>query len=171
MLLLVGMSDEIPTGVPAQGGNKKLLLSVLAFNVLLAGGLGYQVVLGQKNRDADKQHAGANKTVKAEPEGQEFGPIIDVGSLVANIGGADSQHYVKVTLHVEAINEDAKEAVEAAVVPIRSDALLYLSGVPIGGQSTQGAMRSITADLQLRVIKMLGKKRVRRVYFSEFVFQ
>jgi len=171
VLFSLGMSDELPAAAPPQGGNKKLLLAVLAFNALIAAGLGYQVVMGQKSQQADKHHAGEKKAVPTEPKVEEFGPIIDVGSLVANIGGPESQHYVKVTLHVEAVNEDAKEAVAAAVVPIRSDTLLYLSGIPVAGRSTQEEMRSISADVQKRLIKMLGKKRVRRVFFSEFVIQ
>ena len=168
VLLCFGMSDETPAGVPAQGGNKKLLIGVLVFNGLIAAGLGYQVVMGQKAGEAQAPHGAAKK---AEAAVKEFGPIIEIGTLVANVGTPEAQRYIKITMHVEAADEEAAKMVTSAIVPIRSDALLYLSGVTVSGQKTQDKMAIITADLQKHVTKLLGKKNVKRVYFSEFVIQ
>jgi flagellar FliL protein len=160
----VRMSDE-QTIAPTPTGNKKLLTVVLLFNVLIAVGLGYLVLNGQKGHAADKPAEEHGK----HPKG--FGPLVEVGSLVANLKGPDAAHYVKIALHVEAKDEEAKKHVEEAVVPIRSEALLYLSGMEIKDVAGQEKMRMIAKELQTRIGLMVGKDTVRRVFFSEFVIQ
>jgi flagellar basal body-associated protein FliL len=158
------MSEEAVV-VPAPGGNKKLLMAVLAFNVIIAGGLGYLVLYGQKGHAAEKPPEEHDKHAKG------FGPLVDVGSLVANLKGPDATHYLKVSLQVEATNEETKKNLEAAVVPIRSEALLYLSGMETKDVSGQDKMRAISQELQTRIAAMVGKDAVHRVFLSEWVIQ
>jgi flagellar protein FliL len=170
------------------GGNKMLLLMVLLFNVLIAGGLAYVVISGQqKQAAAPKAHAEGEEAAggeEAHAEGEEaepaaeghakkgaFGPLIDVGSFVANLGGPASKNYIKVALHVEAVNEESKATVEAAIVPIRSEALLFLSGITPDQAVGQEKIRALQDELLKRLTVLVGKKTIKRVYFSEFVVQ
>jgi flagellar FliL protein len=173
------------------GGNKMLLLIVLVVNVLIAGGLAYVVISNQKSAAAAA--AAAAKHGAAEGEGEEggegheaaaegeghaakgggkFGPLIEIGTFVANLTSANGQsRYAKVALHVEAVNEEAKVTLEAAVVPIRSESLLFLSGLSAEQVIGQEKIRQLQEDLQKRLTTLVGKNTVKRVYFSEFVVQ
>jgi flagellar FliL protein len=180
---------------PPGGGNKMLLLIVLVVNVLIAGGLAYVVISNQKTAaaaaaalSAKKEGGEAAEGEAAEGEaaeapaeeghaakkgaGGKFGPLIEIGTFVANLTSASGQsRYAKVALHVEATNEDAKTKVEAAVVPIRSEALLFLSGLSAEQVIGQEKIRQLQEDLQKRLGELVGKNVVKHVYFSEFVVQ
>lgn len=170
---------ETPAGGNAGGGsgggsNKVLLIVVLAFNVLIAAGLGYQVVIGQGKA--------ATGQIKGEEHGGEegkdgahaapkFGPLIEVGSMVANMSGPLSGHYAKVFVHVEATDDKAKALVEAALVPIRSECLLFFSSIEMKDATGQEQIRGLAEQLKVKLNELIGKETIRRVFFSEFVIQ
>jgi flagellar FliL protein len=183
------------------GGNKKLLIIVLAVNVLLAGGLGYFVISSRHAADAaaaaaaksaKKGHAKAEEGEgeghekggeEEEAEGEEgtgkdakhgrFGPLLDVGSFVANLASAPGQQprYAKVSLSAEALNEEAKVRVEAGLVPIKSEALMMLSSLKADDLTGQEKIRAVSDELLKRCNKLLGQKSIKKMYFSELVVQ
>ena len=172
-----------------------LLLVVLVFNVLIAGGLAYVVLSGQKNAAAAKPAGGHGEghgeEAEAEGGGEEheepaeeessghgkkssskFGPLVEVGTFVANLTAPNgASRYAKVGLHVEAANEDAKVKIEAAIVPIRNEALMYLSGLQADQAIGQEKIRALQEELLKRLTALVGRNTIRRVYFSEFVIQ
>lgn len=165
-----------------------LLLLVLVVNVLIAGGLAYVVISGQQKAAAPAKagedheaaaegHQGGEEEPAEEEsdghkKGAKFGPIVEIGVFVANLTAAGGgSRYAKVGLFVEAANEDAKAKVEAAVVPIRNEALMYLSGLNADQAIGQEKIRVLQEELQKRVVALLGKGTIKRLYFSEFVVQ
>lgn len=197
-----GMSEaaaaEKPAAAPAAGGggNKLLLLIVLVVNILIAGGLAFVVISGQKNAAAHaakaegeaegEGHEGGeaaaeegHESSEGEAEGghakkgsSKFGPLVEVGTFVANLQSATgASRYAKVALHVEAANEEAKAVVEAAVVPIRNEALVYLSGLQAEQVIGAGKIAFLQDELQKRMTAIFGKNVIKRVFFSEFVIQ
>ena len=184
---------EKPAAAPAPGGNKKLLLMVLIFNVLIAGGLVYLVLAGRSH--------GAEQPKKAEGHGEEaaeeghhekeeeeeeeeeapkhggsFGPLLEVGSFVANLAASAQNpsapaRYAKVSLFVEAKDEEAKAKVEAALVPIKAEALMFLSNAKPEDVIGPDKIKILSEELQKRIAALVGKKLIKRVYFSELVVQ
>lgn len=184
------------------GGNKKLLIIVLVVNVLLVGGLAYVVVSGRNQpapAPAAKAHASKEGDGEAEAEGEhedkgkeeepeaeesegekksskntgKFGPLLDVGTFVANLNMPPDQNarYAKVSLSVEALNEEAKARVEAALVPIRAEALMLFSNAKPEDVVGQEKITALGEELAKRANKLVGKKSIRKVYFSELVVQ
>jgi flagellar FliL protein len=156
-----------------------LLLVVLVFNVVIAGGLAYVVISGQKQAAAAARPAADGEEGEGHASGEDedghaagtFGPLIEVGSFVTNLGSPAAKSYIKVALSVEAVNEDAKAKVESAIVPIRSEALLFLSGITPEQAVGQAQIRALQDELLKRMTALVGKKTIKRVYFSEFVVQ
>ncbi|HKU36544.1 MAG TPA: flagellar basal body-associated FliL family protein [Polyangiales bacterium] len=102
----------------------------------------------------------------------KFGPLVEIGTFVANLTAAGgASRYAKVSLHVEAVSESAKERVDAARVPIRNEALLFLSGLQADQAIGQDKIRVLQEELLKRINALVGKNTVRRVYFAEFVIQ
>jgi flagellar FliL protein len=169
-----GQAAESPAasgggGAGGGGSNKALIIVVLVFNVLIAAGLGYQVLMGQAKGATGQIKAGDEHGKAAAPT--KFGPLIEVGSLVANLSGPLSGHYAKVFMHLEASDEKMKTRIEEALVPIRSEALLYLNGLDIKDASGQAQIRTMSEALKTRLNALIGTNTIRRVYFSEFVVQ
>lgn len=163
-----------------------LLLLVLVVNVLIAGGLAFVVISGQKNNAAPaaKHEEGEGHEAAAEGEaeaegghaakggGGKFGPLVEIGTFVANLTAPNGvSRYAKVTMFVEAFSEDAKTKVEAAVVPIKAESLLFLSGLQSDQVIGQEKIRGIQEDLLKKLTVLVGKNTVKHVWFSEFVVQ
>jgi flagellar FliL protein len=189
------------TEKPAGGGNKKLLLIVLVVNVLLAGGIGYFMLGRSHATDKSKsashksaeheggeEEAGEKEDAKEEEADEEeepkekeakhattgkFGPLLEIPSFVANLAqvGNGPGRYAKVSIAVEALNEEAKTRVEGALIPIRAEALLMISNAKPEDVIGQDKLLALSAELLKRVNKLLGKKSIKRVYFSELVVQ
>jgi flagellar FliL protein len=168
----------------AAGGSKKLLLAVLLFNVVIAGGLGYLVLSGRAHSEPKAKAAAGegHEAGEAEAEGDDkkdekagpkFGPLLEVGSFVANLANPNQGpgRYAKVTLYIEATDEEAKVRAEAALVPIRSEALMYLSNAKAEDVIGQDKIRLLSEEMLKRINAMVGKGTVKRVYFSELVVQ
>ena len=185
------------------GGNKKILIIVLAVNVLLAGGLGYVLISNKSHAAEQAKAAGkakakaaghdaeegegeeAKEEEEAEPEAEgeeegkkdakhgKFGPLLDVGTFVANLASVPGQppRYCKVSVYVEAKNEEAKVAVEGAVVPIKSEALMLISNAKAEDLIGQDKITALSNELLKRANKLVGKGAIKRVYFSELVIQ
>jgi flagellar basal body-associated protein FliL len=184
VLKLGDMSEaaEKPVAAPAAGGSKKLLIMVLGFNVLIAGGLGYLVLAGQRGHAAEgkEKHAGPDGAHEAEGDakgekkaGPKFGPLLEVGSFVANLAnpGPGPGRYAKVTVFIEATDEEAKLRLEVALVPIRSESLMFLSNAKAEDVIGQDKIRVLSDELLKRINLLMGKNSVKRVYFSELVVQ
>jgi flagellar basal body-associated protein FliL len=194
MLKPSGMSDagdkkDDKQGSAAGGGTKKILVAVVAVNVLLAGGLGY-VVLSSKDKGPEQAKAASKKTAEHDDDGEQaggggddddeveqtrtkFGPLLEIGSFVANLQSPPSQppRYVKVNISVEAFNEESKQRIEAALIPLKTEALMMLSNAKPEDVVGQEKMIALSEALTKRANKLIGKKSVKRVYFSELVVQ
>lgn len=131
--------------------------------------------------EAEEGHEGGGEA-KEEEEGEghakkaggKFGPLVEIGSFVANLTSSvpnGPPRYAKVAVFVEAANEDGKTKVEAAVVPIKAESLMYLSGLTAEAVIGQEKIRGLQDELLKRVNGVVGKGVVKRVYFSEFVVQ
>lgn len=109
----------------------------------------------------DSKHAG------------KFGPLLEVGTFVANLASVPGQppRYCKVSVHVEAKNEEAKAAVEGAVVPIKAEALMLISNAKAEDLIGQDKINALSANLLKRANKLVGKGAIKHVYFSELVIQ
>ena len=191
------VAEKAEKAPAAVRGNKKLLIIVLAGNLALGGGLAY-VMLSQKNQSADASKAKGKGEDHEAAEGEEgeakdkdkgeasgddkkddkqaagkFGPLLDVGTFIANLQTMPGQppRYCKVGVYVEVKNEEAKAAVEAAIVPIKAEALMMIANLRPEDVIGQEKITGLAANLLKRANKLVGKNAVKRVYFSELVVQ
>ncbi|MGB0680651.1 MAG: flagellar basal body-associated FliL family protein, partial [Polyangiales bacterium] len=100
-----------------------------------------------------------------------FGQLIEMRPIVANLGGAQSQRYIKLTPYLELANDKIKEDIEKNIVPIRNSFLMYISDLKVEEAVTADQKKKISEDMRKVINEIFGKKVVRRVFFSEFVMQ
>lgn len=146
-----------------------------------AKGEGHEAAEGEAEGEGEEAKAEGAGEAEAEEEGKKddkhaaakFGPLLDIGSFVANLASVPGQppRYCKVSLYVEAKNEEAKAAVEAAVVPIKAEALMMISNAHAEDVIGQEKIALLSAAVLKRANKLVGKNAIKRVYFSELVVQ
>ncbi|MDD9933852.1 MAG: flagellar basal body-associated FliL family protein [Myxococcales bacterium] len=161
------MSEE-ELKVPTKG-RSRLIVVLAAVNLLAIGGVAYFMLSGQSQAAAE----GASESEPAAdtPPKPRFGPLIELPAIVANLKDPDAGRYVKVRLHLEVEDESKVEPVNALLVPIRSEALFYFSGITVEDTLGEENKERITEELFARVQEVCGEGLVRRLFFSEFVVQ
>jgi flagellar basal body-associated protein FliL len=122
-----------------------------------------------EGKEEEEEEEGDDKKAKHS----KFGPLIEIGSFIANLSGPPgmASRYAKVSLHAEALNEEAKLRIEAAVVPLKAEALMVLSNAKAEDVIGQEKIIHLTEELLKRSNKLLGKKSIKHMYFSELVVQ
>lgn len=170
--LIEDESDEESIELPKGGGNRKLILGLVAFNLIAAGGVAYVVLGGGEEGDEEavvEEDAGVPED---EGEGKSlYGPMVEMKSLVANLDDPSAGRYVKVQIHLELTDEELRLPVEEAMVPIRSAVIIFFTGIPVAGTVGSANRLKIASDLRAEIEKVVGKNIVKRIFFAEFVTQ
>lgn len=99
------------------------------------------------------------------------GPLMPLESMVTNLADPDSDRYLKVSMQLRITGEGAKAEVEAHLVPVRNQILLYLSSLNIGDTSGADNKRDIQKRVKRIANEAMPTSRITQVYFTEFVIQ
>lgn len=147
---------------PPSGGNSKLILILILCNLLGLGGIGAYLVLFSDNGSAEAQ-------VEEEPE--TFGALVELPTLIVNLSGERWGRFMRVSLQMEAREEEDGETITAALVPIQNRMLIFFSELDPERTRTAGAKDEIAEELVGLINEVTGGEPVRRVFYTEFVVQ
>lgn len=166
------MADTEEEEPKKKGGNKMLIIILVVVNVLALGGGAFFLLASKGGDDEDivEDEEGDDEEEQATPENQ-FGPLVEMKPLVANLDDPTAGRYVKITLHFEIHTEEQRPLMESALVPIRSRLLVYFTGVKLEDTIGKNNKLKIINDVKQIADEMVGEEVVRRVFFTEFVTQ
>lgn len=156
-------SGATPEAKPAK--RWPLVVAVLLVNLLTLGGVvGYFTLFHTTG-------ASAAAAAPAEPPASEYGPLHGLAPIVANLPDRTAGRFVRVTVHLEAKDEEALVTVVAREIPIRHRLLVHFSELDAAVAAAPGGKDALREELLPMVNEVIGSDLVRRVYFSEFVVQ
>ena len=155
--------DEDVKPEASGGGNNKLILVLILCNLLGLGGIGAYLILFSDNGSAEAQ------VEEEEPQG--FGTLVELPTLIVNLSGERWGRFMRVSLQMEAREEEDGEAITAALVPIQNRMLIFFSELDPERTRTPGAKQEIAEELVGLINEVTGGEPVRRVYYTEFVVQ
>nr|MCU0674512.1 flagellar basal body-associated FliL family protein [Myxococcota bacterium] len=143
-----------------------LVVAILLVNLLTVGGVVAYFALFHT--------AGASAAAAAPPPAPaatEYGPLHPLAPIVANLPDRSAGRFVRVTVHLEAKDDEALATVVAREIPIRHRLLIYFSELDPTRAAAPGGKDVLREELVPAVNEVIGSELVRRVYFSEFVVQ
>jgi flagellar FliL protein len=142
---------------------------------------------GEEKKEEEGHGGGHGDEKKAEGHGGEHGeggdadeslnppdspgPIMPLEPIVTNLSAPDDDRYLKVTVQLRVTSESAKTEVEASIVPIRSQILMYFSSLSVADISGAEKRRQVQAQVRRIANEAMPSSRIRFVYFTEFVVQ
>ncbi len=193
------MADEkAPEAASAPGGGggqNKLLLGVLALNLVVMIGVVAVLFLGHKKQQerpdlgqiaqgaAQSTAHAAAKTEGGHGEGGEGGHgeggaaaepqsevrFFNIGDVLTNLSGPASTHYVKVNINFEISKDTLEDDLKQRKAQMRDKIISILNAKqPAELQSAEGR-NSLKEEIKTVVNGSLAKGRVEGVYFSSFV--
>ncbi len=149
-------------------GNNKLILIIVAVNVVALGGIGAFIFLGGGGDTAEAADVPAE-----EMEVSFEGPptLVSFDPFIVNLNEPSASRYLKLSLSIEVPGDKAVEAVEGRKAPIRHVVLSYLAGLSFSDTQGAEAKQMIQEALTKQMNESLKKDVVKQVYFTEFVIQ
>lgn len=120
---------------------------------------------------AGGEHGGAGNVDESLDPPDGPGPIMALEPIVTNLAEPDSDRYLKVTVQLRVSSESAKAEVEAALVPIRSNILMYFSSLNMADITGAEKRRAVQTMVRRLGNEAMPASRIRFVYFTEFVVQ
>lgn len=157
-------------------GQKPTLFIILAiFNMLVVGGVGAMLYL-------DKQHKakepGIDDVIKGEYEKQQqeevkedfIGKLIPLETFLVNLSGSRGRKLAKVNMEMEVSNDEVQEEIEKLKPKIRDIIIIILSSKSYAQVSTKEGKNALRDEIRDQVNLFLTKGRIKRVYFTEFIY-
>jgi flagellar FliL protein len=153
------------------GKLKLIIILVVVLAVLGGGGFAAWKFFLQPKMAGDSlnatDEAGAKQAEEAAPGGQ----LVTLDSFVVNLSDPMGRRYLKTTLDVEVANAAAAAELTAAMPRVKDTLLLLLSSKSFEDISSMDKKIELKNDIVSRLNQIIGKNKVRNVYFTEFVVQ
>lgn len=175
------MADKTDKKAPApdkepkkKGGKLKLIiLLAVAVAVLAAGGFAAWKFLLQAAPSGDGSANQTNQTEGgvARDEVAAKAQLVTMDSFVVNLSDPMGRRYLKVTMEVEVADAAAAAELTAAMPKVKDTLLLLLSSKAFADISSLDSKIELKNQIVDRLNLIIGRGKVRNVYFTEFVVQ
>ena len=161
------MSDDPPKPAePAAAGGKppKIILALLVLNLGASGFTTFKMVTAEAA-------SGAPHEAAPPPPTEVVGTVVPLDPFVVNLDEPGQSRYLKVTLHLELTKPEYEGQLTASKQLLRDVILSHLSGLHHADTLGAAAKDKLRTELLEKIEKLIGKEKVRRVFFGEFVVQ
>ena len=168
--------EAAPAPVVAASGNKPILFIILAVvNMLVVVGVGAMIYLNQKKEagqpKVDHIIAGESEAQRKQREEPDFiGKLIPLEQFLVNLSGARGQKLVKVNMELEVSNDDVQKEIEKSKPKIRDIIIILLSSKSYEQVATAEGKDALREEIRDHVNLFLTKGQIKRVYFTEFIY-
>ena len=167
---------QAPEKEPKKRGGKLKLIIILVVVLAVLGGGGFAAwkfflqpkMAGDAASGNETQAESAPKAVEPAAAG---GQLVTLDSFVVNLSDPMGRRYLKTTMDVEVADAAAAAELAAAMPKVKDTLLLLLSSKSFEEISSMDRKIELKNQIVDRLNLILGKGKVRNVYFTEFVVQ
>jgi flagellar FliL protein len=165
-------APEAAEGAP-KGKDKapkaKAPLLIIALLVINLGATGFGVF---KILNMPTASAATKAEVVYQKETKEVtGPLVPLDAFVVNLDEPGTARYLKLTVQLELVDAKAEEIIEKSKQVIRDEVLRHLSGLKLADTLGAKAKDTLRDEIMKMIEDIVGKGKVRRMFFQEFVVQ
>lgn len=161
---------------PASSGKSPTLFIVLAvINMLVVAGVGAMIYLGKKQEAA---HPGIDDVIRGESAAQKkeleeadfIGKLIPLETFLVNVAGSRGRKLLKINMELEVDGNEVQGELEKLKPKIRDIIIITLSSKTYAEVSTREGKEGMRDEIKDQVNLFLTKGKIKRVYFTEFIF-
>jgi flagellar FliL protein len=158
-----------------KGGKLKLVIVLLLVLAVLGGGgfAAWKFYLEPKMAGGSQAEEGAEggEQAAAEEAPATGGQLVTLDPFVVNLADPMGRRYLKATMDVEVADATAANELTAAMPKVKDTLLLLLSSKSFEDISSMDRKIELKNQIVERLNQILGRGKVRNVYFTEFVVQ
>lgn len=160
-----------PAGKEKKGNNVAIWV-LLAATVLLGGSFAtWKLYLEPKLTPAPCEEKVPARDVPAGQEVLEPSQFVTLDPFIVNLSDPLGRRYLKITMNVEAANALAVTAMNTDMPKIKDALLLLFSSKSFSDIDTIDKKVELKNEVVNRLNLIVGKGKVKNVYFMEFVIQ
>lgn len=167
--------DQAAEEQPKKGGKLKWIIILVVLVALLGAGgfFAYQFFFASKKDAGAEGNATEAAPAKAANATNATAPgqLVKLDTLVVNLADPLGRRYLKVTMEVEIVDAQAVAELTAAMPKVKDALLLLFSSKTFADVATMDKKLELKLQVVERLNQILGKSKVRDVYFTEFVVQ
>lgn len=159
-------AEEVPE--KKKGGKLKLLIVIVVLLILLgAGGFAAWKFFFQPEGNSE-----GNATAETETAPKEVAPpeVVKFDPFIVNLADSMGRRYLKITMDVEVATGTSAE-LTAALPKAKDSLLLLLSSKTFAEISSMDQKLELKNEIIERLNQVVGKGKIKNVYFTEFVVQ
>lgn len=167
---------EAPAAAAPASSQKPTLFIILAVvNMLVVAGVGAMIYLGKQKEAAepgiDDVIKGESETQKKEELEEDFiGKLVPLETFLVNVAGSRGRKLLKINMELEVDGDDVQAEIEKLKPKIRDIIIITLSSKTYAQISTRDGKESMRDEIRDQVNLFLTKGKIKRVYFTEFIF-
>ncbi|MHC4182160.1 MAG: flagellar basal body-associated FliL family protein [Planctomycetota bacterium] len=107
-----------------------------------------------------------------EAGGIENKIVVPLDSIVVNLGGIDSNRYLRIQISVEVDSEDAQKLITEKKIILRDKMISFFSTKTLKDVESEGGLFKLRLEIKDSLNKLLGSRdMVKQIYFSDFIVQ
>ncbi len=166
-------SGDKPKEKGKKGGSKFLLIIIILLLLVIAGGAAAFFLLYSAPSDEEiARQIQKDDTPKVSSDSEpQIGITVELKPFIVNLADPKASHFLKATITLEVKDDKAKDLTDKMLPRIRNDILLLLSSQTLEDViSIEGKVR-LRDEIMARVSRIIGRGRLKNVYFSQFVVQ
>jgi len=169
------------------GGGGKLLVGLVAVNLLLSGGAlavsllkkpaaGHPAPAAEAEVERGEKAAADHGEAKGDKKGDKAradlpGPTVKLPDFVVHLRDPEVDRYARLTVEIEVADDKAKEALTARLPHVRDSFIAYLSDRSTADLRGSDAIARAKAELSDRLKQAAPSASVRALFFTELVVQ
>ena len=161
------------------GGGKPIILYILiVLNMAFMGGVGFMIHAGKKKDEAQptldkviQGEADAQKEDKEAAEDEDFvGKMIPMETFLVNLSGNRGSKLLKLNMEFEIEGEKVADEIDKRKPQIRDIVIILLSSKTYAQLSSTEGKEFLRDEVRDTVNSFLIKGKIKRVHFTEFIF-
>ena len=171
-------AQEAPAAVAASaspGGKPVLFIALAVVNMLVVAGVGAMIYLNKKkeasNPKIDHVIAGEIEAQEHEKNSPEFiGKLIPLETFLINLAGSRGTKLAKINMEFEVSNDEVQKEIDRLKPKVRDIIIILLSSKTYAEVSTSKGKDELREEIRDQVNLFLTKGKIKRVYFTEFIY-
>ncbi len=98
--------------------------------------------------------------------------VVPLDSIVVNLGGADSNRYLRIQISLEVDSEDNQKLITDKKIILRDRMISFFSAKTLKDVESEGGLFKLRLEIRDSLNKLLGSRdMVKQIYFSDFIVQ
>lgn len=160
------------------GGKPIILYALVVLNMIVVAGVGAMLYMGKQKEaahasDIEKAARGeleAQSEEAANDAGDFIGRMIPMETFLVNLSGSRGNKLLKVNMELEVENDKVVEEIDKRKPQIRDIIIILLSSKTYAQLSSTDGKEFLREEIRDTVNSFLTKGKIKRVLFTEFIF-